>query len=415
MKSPTAKVLTGAPRASELDWGDEAYANASEASSNIDDSRAKFGQDTPQFRSLRELPDERRRDDIERTYHDNFNPARKPNRPAQPHKTPVSRRAPSSSADTQNAETTIEDITMEEPMAEVTVPADMTLEEEDDNIENLFLSTGKATKFKADSTEDQKNEDKLYLEQSFQFYDNSLFTQLSISPSPSQESTQESTQPLSTSEGTTSTPAASAIPIVPLPSPVVDLEDLPDAAYIERIFPQTITVHLIVSVANIVPPRRITLKQTKKKMDLVEMIVADETRSGFQVSFWLLPDSEGKDVLRRTLKELKPRDIIVLKNVALHVWNGKVFGQSLRKRWTKTETTAQILGRKGELGIRISDELAVAPERTKLQRVHQYARDFLGPAPVIGWSYKRVEDKEEVLPPETQSQGRRTRRGTEFG
>ncbi|KAL4891863.1 hypothetical protein BDV59DRAFT_181103 [Aspergillus ambiguus] len=131
--------------------------------------------------------------------------------------------------------------------------------------------------------------------------------------------------------------------------PVTDLQDIPTAVYLDSIIPQTMTVNLIVGVVTIRPPRRIVTRQWKKELDLVEMVVGDETRSGFGVTFWLPPPEAaavtGKDnvetkaghELRRTLATLRPRDIVLLRMVGLSTFRERVYGQSLRKGITTVE------------------------------------------------------------------------------
>lgn len=370
MSPPSGKILTGAPRASQLDWSEEAYENRTEVFSFIDSSRAEFGKGTSQFRSLGDLPEDSRRNEKNSST------------------TLTTPKLPSS-------ETGVENTIIEAAMAQIIVPADMTLGSIDGNENNTFLSTRKSTKLKPDFMSN-------YLQESFMLYNNSFSQALSLTLSQDLEGTQESSQPYSTFAPTASTPIASSLPTIGLPSPIIDLKKLPNASYINRIAPQTITVNLIVVVVNIAPPRTINLKQTNRKMDLVEIIVADETRAGFQVSFWLPADRQH--VPRVALEALKTKHLILLKNVALHVWNGNVFGQSLSKAWTKTETTAQILGTQVELAVRIPDNLVVSPEAIKLHRVFQYARNYLAPPSVP----RRVHDEEgrstsfDRLPPETQ-------------
>ncbi|TID14557.1 hypothetical protein E6O75_ATG08703 [Venturia nashicola] len=391
------KILTGAPRLSDLDWSEAAYLKASEASSFIDSSGAKFGPDTSRFRSIGELDDERQRIEAIGQIRDVVRQ--------------TSPRAPSSPTDT------VEDVGVLDGMLVVEVPDDMTLGDIYDNPEHNYLSTGKANTFPS-SFKDIENEE--YLEQSLMLYDNSLLTRLSLTPSFDSATfnslpTQESSPPYSSSASLKSTP--SQLPKIYLPSPIIHLKRLPNATYINQIAPQTITVHLIAAVVSIAPPRNIKLRQTNRKMDLVEMIVADETRAGFQISFWLPADPEKKDPTRKTLKELKPKDLILIKNVALHVWNGTVFGQSLRKGWTKTETTITTWARNGVLEVQVPDKTE-SPEAAKLQRVFDYAERFLSARPIRGWKYEIDEGKKSIfqdeLPPETQTSVRQTRIGTEY-
>jgi hypothetical protein len=130
--------------------------------------------------------------------------------------------------------------------------------------------------------------------------------------------------------------------------PITDLQDIPSAAYLDSIVPQTMTVNLIVGVVTIRPPRRIVTKQWKKELDLVEVVGGDETRSGFGVTFWLPPEARtvtGKDdietkaghELRHTLETLRPRDIVLLRMVGLSTFRERVYGQSLRKGITTVE------------------------------------------------------------------------------
>ncbi|KAL5362449.1 hypothetical protein BJX96DRAFT_153942 [Aspergillus floccosus] len=130
--------------------------------------------------------------------------------------------------------------------------------------------------------------------------------------------------------------------------PITDLQDIPSAAYLDSIVPQTMTANVIVGVVTVRPPRRIVTKQWKRELDLIEVVVGDETRSGFGVTFWLPPEPStvtGKDgveakaghELRRTLETLRPRDIVLLRMVGLSTFRERVYGQSLRKGITTVE------------------------------------------------------------------------------
>lgn len=112
---------------------------------------------------------------------------------------------------------------------------------------------------------------------------------------------------------------------------VSNLKDIPNAKYINAINPQTLTVNLIVGIISVPEPRLI---RTRRGADvkLVEVIIGDETKSGFVVNFWFPADlSVGENALRG----LRPQDIVLLKNVALSSFRGRVYGQSLRKNITK--------------------------------------------------------------------------------
>ncbi|QDS74759.1 hypothetical protein FKW77_001364 [Venturia effusa] len=389
------KILTGAPRAYDLDWSEAAYLNSSEATSVIDSSRAKFGLDTSKFRSIGGLTDEEQSSkDIDQSSHADRHTAL---------------RLPSSPADT------VDNVDMLDGITVVEVPEDMTLGEIYDNPEHKYLSVRKAKSSRSDFKD---MEDEEYLEQSLMFYDNSLFPRVSLTPSLDSTTfdSLDSSQPCFSSASMKSTP--SQLPNIQLPSPIIDLKRLPNASYINQIAPQTITVNLVAAVVSSAPPKSIQTRQAGRKMDLVEMIVADETRAGFQISFWLHADPEKKDQTRKTLQESKPKDLVLLKNVALCVWNGTVFGQSLRKGWTKTVTTLTTWARDGVLEVQIPDKTE-GLEAAKLQRVFDYAEQFLSARLVHGRKYEVDRGNralfDDELPPETQSQRRRTRTGTSFG
>jgi hypothetical protein len=119
-----------------------------------------------------------------------------------------------------------------------------------------------------------------------------------------------------------------------------DLEDLPNAAYLKSISPQTMSVNLIVGVISIAEPRTVKTRWGATK-SLVELLVGDETKAGFAITFWLSSDTcvERKTgtSLDEALKSLRRQDIILLRNVALSDFNKKVHGHSLRKGLTKID------------------------------------------------------------------------------
>ncbi|KAJ5393680.1 uncharacterized protein N7487_011321 [Penicillium crustosum] len=110
--------------------------------------------------------------------------------------------------------------------------------------------------------------------------------------------------------------------ILHIPGPLTDLQDLPTASS---------------------PPRRIVTRQLKTELDLVELVVGDETRAGFAVNFWLKPDkptaakNNEADRLGRSLASLRPRDIVLLRTVGLSTFQDRVYGQSLRRGMTTVE------------------------------------------------------------------------------
>ena len=135
---------------------------------------------------------------------------------------------------------------------------------------------------------------------------------------------------------------------VQLPKHISTLKSLPQASHVLKIAPQTITVNLIVGVISLAEPRSIQLRHSSRSMDMVELVVGDNTSAGFSISFWLEPE-EGKGAekpktvgrsrtnhykmdLRESLGRIRCRDVVLLGNVALRVFQGRVYGQSLNAK-----------------------------------------------------------------------------------
>ncbi|KAK1689264.1 hypothetical protein BDP55DRAFT_546889 [Colletotrichum godetiae] len=127
-----------------------------------------------------------------------------------------------------------------------------------------------------------------------------------------------------------------------------DLEDIPPAPSLLALAPQTVTVNLIAGVISISTPRAVTTRWGNE-LSLVEVLIGDETRAGFGVTFWLPsmpppPPAAAEKSTGMTAAaggptspaNLRRQDVVLLQNVALHVFKGKVYGQSLRKGLTRT-------------------------------------------------------------------------------
>lgn len=111
------------------------------------------------------------------------------------------------------------------------------------------------------------------------------------------------------------------------------ISKLPSAAHIQSIVPQTITVDLVVGVVMIQPTRRVTVRKTGREVDLVELMVGDNTNATLALNFWLSLESQGQSLdLRMELQDLKVGDVVLMRNVALSQFKGKVHGQSLSCR-----------------------------------------------------------------------------------
>lgn len=138
------------------------------------------------------------------------------------------------------------------------------------------------------------------------------------------------------------TGSADAVPF-PYPRELHDIKDIPNAAYLRSIVPQTPSVTLVVAVIGINPVRRVTARQSKQELDILEIIVGDETRTGFGVTFWLpVPENQKQTnnsaaELREKILGIRPRDIVLMRNVGLSSFQDLVYGQSLWKGMTKVE------------------------------------------------------------------------------
>ncbi|KAI0391932.1 hypothetical protein F5Y17DRAFT_438562 [Xylariaceae sp. FL0594] len=158
-----------------------------------------------------------------------------------------------------------------------------------------------------------------------------------------------------------------------------DLEDLPNARYLESIQPQTMTVNIIVGVISVTQPRVVKTRWGYSKT-LVELVVADETRSGLTVTFWLSPEQTPANALLQTLRR---QDILLLRNVALGVFMNKVHGHSLRKGHTKIHLLHRRRMDKNDQGglytmKQVTSAKAADPQLSKTRRVWEWLLHFVG-------------------------------------
>lgn len=187
-----------------------------------------------------------------------------------------------------------------------------------------------------------------------------------------------------------------AATITAIPGGLSDLKDIPSAGHLHSIIPQTMTMNLIVGVITIYPPRRVMTRQWQREQDIVEMVVADETKTGFSVTFWLAPDSGHDDSLRSSLAGLRPRDIVLLRTVGLSSFRERVYGQSLRKGMTKVDLLhRQRVDVTESAGVYSLRRIQAAGEDDQVLRKAGRVRE---------WIKRFVEGKDggECLPPDTQ-------------
>lgn len=177
-----------------------------------------------------------------------------------------------------------------------------------------------------------------------------------------------------------------------------DLEGISPAAHLLRIQPQTMTVNLVVGVISIAAPRTVKTRWGSPRT-LVEVLVGDETRSGFAITFWLQSDNVHQSVLAG----LRPQDVVLLQNVALNVFMGKVYGSSLRKDLTKVHLLyRKIIDATDTAGYYTAAHLASTklshPQLDKTRRVREWVLKFVG----VGSGVKATERSWDRPPVDTQ-------------
>ncbi|KAI1805338.1 hypothetical protein F4811DRAFT_227962 [Daldinia bambusicola] len=169
-------------------------------------------------------------------------------------------------------------------------------------------------------------------------------------------------------------------PPIPQVTHLSDLKDVPRASHLESIAPQTMTVNLIVGIISIAEPRTVRTRWGST-MSLIELLVGDETKSGFSITFWL--SSELSESSNSILRELRRQDIVLLRNVALSVFMKKVHGHSLRKGLTKVDLLyRRKLDRNDKGGLYGARELSsrkpAHPQLMKARKVLEWVMNFVG-------------------------------------
>ena len=168
-----------------------------------------------------------------------------------------------------------------------------------------------------------------------------------------------------------------------------DLKDMPNAAYLYSITPQTMTVDLVVGIISISQPRTVTTRRGGREVELVEILVGDDSRAGFGINMWLSPVEERinpgprNEHLRNETLQLRPRDVVLARQVALCSFRGKVYGQSLRRGLTSLTLLYRNVvdkdDRKGTFRAKDFREQGVRDcQMTKVQKVKDWVLQFVG-------------------------------------
>ena len=173
---------------------------------------------------------------------------------------------------------------------------------------------------------------------------------------------------------------------------LTDLKDLPNATYLCSITPQTMTVNLVVGIISVPQPRTIKTRKGGHSIDLVELTVGDDTKSGFGINIWLPSSShpaqhQDNNDLRNQTSHLRPQDVILAKTIALSSFRGKVYGQSLRKGMTTLDLLYRnVLDGDDARGAFCAADLDQAttttsePHLRKLRDVKEWVMRFVGGA-----------------------------------
>jgi hypothetical protein len=201
----------------------------------------------------------------------------------------------------------------------------------------------------------------------------------------------------------TDSPPTTAILNVSSNCIITDLKSIPPASHISAIHPQTMTLNIVVGIITVSSLRTVSLRRRNAEMGIIEVTVGDETRAGFNITFWLTPvesqqRNQANDELRHTLTKLRAGDLVFMRNVALSCFRGAVYGQSLpQRRFGGCRTTVSSLSSN-----RI-DGTQNTTFSSKVDRVRQWTSDFVGVAKgrsSVG--IKSLKRRHEELPPDTQ-------------
>ena len=175
-------------------------------------------------------------------------------------------------------------------------------------------------------------------------------------------------------------------------SSISDLKQIPGAAYLRSIVPQTMTLNLVVGVISLSQARRIIPRKGGRPVELVEILVGDETHAGFNINIWI-PPAEGqesigsrnheKSNLRNEVSQLRPRDVILARRVALNSFRAQVYGQSLRRGMTSLDLLfRRSIDAEDSRGVFGATELDANCEESeqiaKVRRVKDWLVQFVG-------------------------------------
>ncbi|KAJ4018136.1 hypothetical protein NW752_002045 [Fusarium irregulare] len=232
-----------------------------------------------------------------------------------------------------------------------------------------------------------------------QFYDHSLAVHNPL-PSSRLDSFEETAFEETSFEDTsfmTTVAAVRADATESAPSHLSDLEDIPSASKILALNPQTITLNVIAGIISIAQPRTVTTRWGRT-LSLVEILLGDDTKTGFAVTFWL----EEHNAAAAEIRALRRQDVVLMQNVALHVFQNKVYGQSLRRGMTKVS----LLWRRDGSGLYSTRDLSgrgqMHPQLQKTKQVKDWVLRFVGAAAGVKTRATRARVSWDMPPDDTQ-------------
>ena len=174
---------------------------------------------------------------------------------------------------------------------------------------------------------------------------------------------------------------------------ITPLGSLPSAQHLRHIYPQTPTPNVLCVLMTPPEKREVYIRRGGYSMDLYEISVADDTSSGFKVTFWIRPpresnneQSNAQQPLLQTLENLRVGDVLLLRNIALTSFRDTVHGQSLNPSIARARTTIDVLMKSTGVTIGKMEGLPEAVVQV-FQRVKRWARTHVAGAD--GGSRKR--------------------------
>ncbi|KAF1952566.1 hypothetical protein CC80DRAFT_176778 [Byssothecium circinans] len=205
----------------------------------------------------------------------------------------------------------------------------------------------------------------------------------------------------------------SQAPVLQVPSTLIltSLSSLPSANRLRSIYPQTPTPNILCVLTAPPEDKEVFVKKGGYRMNLREIVVADDTSSGFKVSFWSRPGKKDdpQNRLKDTLSRIKVGDILLLRNIALNAFRDNVYGQSLHLSIVRVRTQVEVLMNGGGISSR---QLGALPSTvvTAFMKVKRWAKKHVVPEMAgskkrqqLGLSSRAAKRSrlDDTLPPDT--------------